>query len=89
MKQPVPLQARYEAKISIKGFMVGVVTHLRKNTHLQVVLSLIAPPMSGPSTLERAKTDEMMAAYVAYFAGGTMRGIIIVDSAYIPEPPIP
>jgi hypothetical protein len=40
----------------------------------------MAPPSSGPSTLEIANTDEMMAMYVGYLAGGTIRGVMTVTS---------
>lgn len=45
--------------------------YLSKNTHLQLDLSLIAPPNNGPSTLAIAKTEERIAMYFPYFAGGT------------------
>lgn len=49
----------------------------------------MAPPTTGPRTLEMAKMDVTMVMYVANLAGGTIRGTINVDSEYIPEPPIP
>lgn len=40
-------------------------------------------------TLEIANTDVTMVMYVANLWGGTISGTMIVDNAYIPEPPIP
>lgn len=49
----------------------------------------MAPPNKGPRTLDMTNTDEMMAMYVGYLAGGTMRGVMTVTREYIPEPPMP
>ena len=44
--------------------------YLRRNTHRHVVCSLIAPPRRGPTTLDMAKTEEIMAMYFPNFSGG-------------------
>lgn len=49
----------------------------------------MAPPNRGPRTLDMTNTEEMMAMYVGYLAGGTMRGVMTVTREYIPEPPMP
>jgi hypothetical protein len=40
----------------------------------------MTPPSNGPKTLEIANTDEMMAIYVGYLAGGTISGVMTVTS---------
>ena len=45
---------------------------LSKNTHLQVDLSLIPPPMSGPTRLPSAVPAAISAAIAGYFSFGTI-----------------
>lgn len=63
--------------------------YFSRKTHLQVECSLIAPPSSGPKILDMAKTDEIIAIYLAYREGGTTTETMTPVMEYIPDPPTP
>ena len=44
--------------------------YFKKKTHLQVVLTVMAPPTIGPRRLAKATSAEMMDPYLAYFSFG-------------------
>ena len=60
-----------------------------RNTHLQVVCSLIAAPIMGPRRYEKAKDIAVMLEYSAYFEGGTISVMIASVTDVIPDPPSP
>lgn len=65
------------------------IAYLRRNTHLQVECSLIAPPSTGPRTLARAKTEDIIAMYLPILSKGTISGAMTMTMEYIPDPPTP
>lgn len=68
---------------------MGEVSDFSKNTHLQAVVLLIAPPMSGPRTYDIAKTAASTPMYLARCSGGESSKHMIVGIEYRPAPPIP
>jgi hypothetical protein len=51
-------------------------THLNRNTHFHCPLSVIAPPIKGPTTLASAKTVDINAMYLGICPGGMIVGAI-------------
>ena len=62
---------------------------LTKKIQRHEVLSTIAPPISGPSTLLIVKTLVMNPTYLPRSRGGTMSPIMANESENNPPPPIP
>jgi len=62
---------------------------LTKKIQRHDVLSTIAPPMSGPSTLLIVKTLVMKPTYLPRSRGGTTSPMMANESENNPPPPIP
>jgi hypothetical protein len=65
------------------------ITYFNKNTHLQVVFLLIAPPRSGPENNDIANSDVTRTEYFGYADGGTISKITIMTMEYTPDAPSP
>jgi hypothetical protein len=78
---------RSESDLANRGWTS---TYLRRRkTHLQVVRSLMAPPIIGPAKREMAYTIAMFAPKAAHFAGGTMSVIMVIPRAKLLPLPMP
>ena len=64
-------------------------TYLSRNTHLQVVLSIMTPPSNGPSTVASAMSADIMLPYFAYFSLGISSKNTIMDTEKQPAAPMP
>ena len=64
-------------------------TYLSRNTHLQVVLSIMTPPSNGPSTVASAMSADIMLPYFAYFSLGISSKNTIMDIEKQPAAPMP
>lgn len=64
-------------------------TNFIQNTHLQVVLFVIAPPTNGPIAKARAVTAATRETYFGNCSGGMASARITMVILYIPAPPIP
>ena len=64
-------------------------TYLKRNTHLHVDESLMAPPIMGPTNRETEKAIDTSPVYVAYRSGEAKSKNITNESEYIPAPPMP
>lgn len=49
----------------------------------------MAPPTTGPTEYETAKTIDNIPKYFGVFGGGTSSKPITVDTENVPDPPIP
>lgn len=64
-------------------------TYLSRKTHLQVVLSIMTPPINGPSTVASAMSADIMLPYFAYFSLGISSKNTIMDIEKQPAAPMP
>jgi hypothetical protein len=64
--------------LALRREVCQVQSYLRRNTHLQVGLELIASPAIGPTSSDTAYTELRYAEYCASFSGGTRLVLIAV-----------
>lgn len=68
---------------------IRATAHLMRNTQRHVVLSEIAPPMIGPSSVARATSAERMEPYFGYLSLGMSSKNTTIEMEKQPAPPMP
>ena len=77
-------------RMSIWGHEVkGFTAYFKKKIHLQVVLTVMAPPTMGPRRLANATSAEIMDPYLAYFSLGINSKKTTMEIEKQPAAPIP
>ena len=84
----IPIEMKGESRV-FAPVVKSARTHLSRNTHLQVVLSIMTPPSNGPSTVASAMSADIMLPYFAYFSLGISSKNTIMDIEKQPAAPMP